>query len=75
MNQTEWCKAKGISLATFKYRLRQVRNHKVGSKFLELQARTPKGLKIQWNNLSLELDVDFDEKVLERFLCTISRIS
>lgn len=24
MNQTEWCKAKGISLATFKYRLTQL---------------------------------------------------
>lgn len=42
-------------------------------KFRELKFEGT-GIKLKWKNLSLELDSDFDSKVLSRLLETFSRL-
>ncbi len=66
MSQTRWCKAQGISICTFRYQLKRSKL-KQQPKFIELKP-LPQGIKLRWKEVTLELEPDFDEKTLQRFL-------
>ena len=61
-----WCKIKNIPDSTFRYHLSTLENQNE-KKFIELKP-TSQGIKLSWKNITLELDPDFDEKSLLRFL-------
>lgn len=70
MSQQKWCQAQGIPYHLFKYRLYTPRKQKlspIAPLFKELKSPTS-SLKIKWNNLTLEIDSEFDEALLKRFL-------
>lgn len=72
--QREWCKAQGISLGTFQYRLKKVRSSRQKGKFRELPLEA-KGLKLYWKYLHIELDPDFDKQTLQRLLSALEKLS
>ena len=66
MTQRAWCKEQEISMGALYYHLRKT--HKTGcSKFVELPAPS-ETLKLYIGSAYLELDGDFDERILRRFL-------
>jgi hypothetical protein len=64
-----WCRNKGIPSSTFHYHLKKFKNQQQ-KKFIELKPVT-QGIKLRWKNITLELDPEFDEKTLSRFLNTL----
>ena len=64
-----WCKIQGIHTSTFHYHLKKLSNQHQ-KKFIELKPIS-QGIKLRWKNITLELDPDFDEKTLLRFLNTL----
>ena len=64
-----WCKIQGIHTSTFHYHLKKLSNQHL-KKFIELKPIS-QGIKLRWKNITLELDPDFDEKTLLRFLSTL----
>jgi hypothetical protein len=64
-----WCKIQGIHTSTFHYHLKKLSNQHQ-KKFIELKPIS-QGIKLRWKNITLELDPDFDEKTLLRFLTTL----
>lgn len=64
--QVVWCREEGIPPSTFQYHLKK--SSPISSKrFIELKPAS-KGLKLHLKGLCIELDPDFDEKTLKRFL-------
>jgi len=63
-SQIAWCREQGISPGTFQYHLKKT--HSPG-RFVELKS-VRQGLKLHLAGICLELDPDFDEKTLKRFL-------
>ena len=61
-----WCEIQNIPDSTFRYHLSTLENQNQ-KKFIELKP-TSQGIKLSWKNITLELDPDFDEKTLLRFL-------
>ena len=66
MSQPAWCRSEGISISTFKYHLQK----STPPKFVELKTAS-RGIKILWKTLAFEIDPDFDEKTLSRFLSAL----
>ena len=66
MSVSAWCRSQGIAPSTFKYHLAK----KSASKFVELKT-VHRGIKILWKNLTFEIDPDFDQETLSRFLQTL----
>ena len=64
-----WCKIQGISASTLHYHLKKLKNQQQ-KKFIELKPIS-QGIKLRWKNITLELDPDFDEKTLSRFLSAL----
>ena len=64
-----WCKIQGIHASTFHYHLKKLSNQQQ-KKFIELKPIS-QGIKLRWKNITLELDPDFDEKTLSRFLSAL----
>ena len=65
----DWCKIQGINTSTFHYHLKKLSNQHQ-KKFIELKPIS-QGIKLRWRTITLELDPDFDEKTLLRFLNTL----
>ena len=66
LSQNAWRKSRGIPHSTLQYHLRRLERGEQ-KKFVELKP-PPQGIKLHWKNITLELDPDFDEKTLLRFL-------
>ena len=64
-----WCEIQNIPDSTFRYHLSTLENQNQ-KKFIELKP-TSQGIKLSWKNITLELDPDFDEKTLLRFLSVL----
>jgi hypothetical protein len=69
-----WCDLNGIKFHSLKYwsaRVKQL-DRKIesfnSSIFYELKPIQPIGIKIKWQNITFEIDPDFDDKTLKRFL-------
>lgn len=63
MSIRAWCITHGIPQSTFRFHLKKSSR----SKFIELKPSF-KGVKIHWKHLSFEIDPDFDQETLSRFL-------
>ena len=61
-----WCKIQNVPDSTFRYHLSTLKNQDQ-KKCIKLKP-TSQGIKLSWKNITLELDPDFDEKTLLRFL-------
>ena len=61
-----WCKIQNVPDSTFRYHLSTLKNQDQ-KKCIKLKP-TSQGIKLSWKNITLELDPDFDEKSLLRFL-------
>jgi len=70
--QTAWCKEQGIPSGTFQYHLKKY-YPSAPKQFIELRS-PPRGLKLRLGTICIELDPDFDEKTLSRFLQAIGRV-
>ncbi|MEI8328696.1 MAG: hypothetical protein WCG14_01660 [Chlamydiia bacterium] len=64
-----WCEIQNIPDSTFRYHLSTLKNQNQ-KKFIELKP-TSQVIKLSWKNIILELDPDFDEKMLVRFLIVL----
>ena len=62
--QTAWCREQGIPPGTLQYYLKKSHSPK---RFVELKS-IRQGLKLHLAGICIELDPDFDEKTLKRFL-------
>lgn len=67
MTRRAWCDANGIPVHQFTYQFYKPNKRRVEKRFVELKA-TDRGLKLRWNDVVIELDPDFDEVTLKRFL-------
>ena len=70
--QSVWCKEQGIAPGTFQYHLKKSRPA-IPKQFAELRS-PPRGLKLRLGGVYLELDPDFDERTLKRFLRAVGGI-
>ncbi len=71
LSQIAWCKTNGIKYHQLKYWLYRLRDlEKAAQKptFKELKLAPASSIKLKWQNITLEINHDFDEVVLKRFL-------
>lgn len=74
LSQIAWCKARNIKYHCLKYWLYRTRNSEKSTNkplFKELKPTGTSSIKLKWKNLSIEIDADFDEMTLRRFLKTL----
>jgi len=70
--QIVWCREQGIPPSTFQYHLKK--SCPVPPKrFIELKPAS-KGLKLHLKGFCIELDLDFDEKTIKRFLRLVASL-
>ncbi|MBM3192257.1 MAG: hypothetical protein FJZ58_00910 [Chlamydiae bacterium] len=72
--QVAWCRARGIPIGTFQYRLQRVRTTQVTEKFLELKPKTT-GIRLKWGKVVLELEPHFDPVTLRGLFQALSSCS
>ena len=69
MSLSAWCRAQGISASTVQYHLKKLKKSEE-KRFVELKPSI-RGIRLSWRNITLELDPDFDENTLQRFLSVL----
>lgn len=69
LSKSAWCKIRSIPHSTLQYQLDKLKSQHQ-KKFIELKPFF-QGIKLRWKNITLELDPDFDEKTLARFLSVL----
>lgn len=72
MTQSSWCKEKNLVKSTFQYHLKKC-SQSAYHPFIELRAPST-GIKLRIGKICLELDAEFDERTLRRFLQAVEEI-
>jgi hypothetical protein len=78
LSQKIWCTLNGIKYHRLKYwsaRLKELKRKTETFdtvRFHEVKPIPPIGIKIKWQNITFEIDPDFDENTLKRFLKVLS---
>jgi hypothetical protein len=71
LTKKHWCAQHGINYHTLQYWvaiINKASHLKESLTFKEVPLSKPSSLKIRWRHITLEIDADFDEATLKRFL-------
>ena len=73
---TQWCKERKLSEGAFYYwkRILSVEQSK-STAFVELSEEESSGIKLEYKEIKIQLDQNFDETVLLRCMKTLRRLS
>jgi uncharacterized OsmC-like protein len=75
LTKKTWCIQQGINYHTMQYWaaiINKASHEKENLTFKELSTPKTSSLKIRWQHITIEIDADFDESTLKRFLKVLS---